>query len=148
MFGLNSLTHSKVIAFLICTKFTCDLIEACHLIHYNRRQTRKKMVPWVSKFLHLQFQPLGIMLQNYIYIHYTVQEKLIIMYWNCDFYSVCKLFTVEVWQRRKKLQSSVAETIERFCKICSQYSSFPMLSCFWHHDAWQTKYNKEKCSYN
>jgi hypothetical protein len=43
------------------------------------------MVPWVSKFLHLQFQALGIKLQNYIYIHYTVQEKLIIMYLNFDF---------------------------------------------------------------
>jgi hypothetical protein len=41
------------------------------------------------------------MLQNYIYIHYTVQEKLITMYWNFDFHSICKLFTVEVRQRWK-----------------------------------------------
>jgi hypothetical protein len=34
------------------------------------------------------------MLQNYVYIHYTVQEKLIIMYWNSDFYSICKLLFI------------------------------------------------------
>jgi hypothetical protein len=54
------------------------------------------------------------MLQNYIYVYYTVQEKLIIMYWNFDFYSICKLSTLEVRQRWKQLQSSVAETISSF----------------------------------
>jgi hypothetical protein len=48
------------------------------------------------------------MLQNYI--HYIIQKKLIIMYWNFDFYSICKLFTVEVQQRWKQLQSNAAET--------------------------------------
>jgi hypothetical protein len=42
------------------------------------------------------------MLQNYIYNHYAVQEKLIIMYWNIDFYSIYKLFNAEVWQRWKE----------------------------------------------
>jgi hypothetical protein len=27
-----------------------------------------------------------------------------------DFFSICKLFTTEVWQRWKQLQSSIAET--------------------------------------
>jgi hypothetical protein len=62
------------------------------------------------------------MLQNCIYIHYTVQEKLIIMYWNSDFYSICRLFTVEVWQRWKQLQSSVAETIASFYEMCNHFS--------------------------
>jgi hypothetical protein len=53
------------------------------------------------------------MLQSYIYIHYTVQEKLLIMYWNFDFYTICKLFTVQERQRWKQLQSTVAETIEQ-----------------------------------
>jgi hypothetical protein len=57
------------------------------------------------------------MLQNYIYIHYTAQEKLIIMYWNFDYYLIYKLFTVEVWQRWTQLQSSVAETIVSFYKV-------------------------------
>jgi hypothetical protein len=35
------------------------------------------------------------MLQSYIYIHYTVQEKLI-MCWNFDFYSICEVFAVEM----------------------------------------------------
>jgi hypothetical protein len=46
-------------------------------------------------------------------MHFTVQEKLIIKYWNFDFYSIYKLFTVDVRQRWKELQSSVAETIAR-----------------------------------
>jgi hypothetical protein len=54
------------------------------------------------------------MLQKYVYIHYTVQEIVIIMYWNFDFYSIRKLFTAEVRQRWKQLQSSVAETIASF----------------------------------
>jgi hypothetical protein len=48
-----------------------------------------------------------MMLQNYIYIDYNVQGELTIMYWNFDSYSICKLFTVEVQQRWKRLQSIV-----------------------------------------
>jgi hypothetical protein len=33
---LNSLTRSKVIALLIFTKFTRDLMEVRHRIHYSR----------------------------------------------------------------------------------------------------------------
>jgi hypothetical protein len=36
------------------------------------------------------------------------------MYWIVDFYSICKLFTVEMRQSWKQLQSSVAETIASF----------------------------------
>jgi hypothetical protein len=35
-FGLNFLTLSKVIAFLIFTKLSRDLMEARHLVHYSR----------------------------------------------------------------------------------------------------------------
>jgi hypothetical protein len=35
-FGLNLLTSSKVIAVLILTKFTRDLIEVRHLLYYSR----------------------------------------------------------------------------------------------------------------
>jgi hypothetical protein len=35
-FGLNSLTRSKVIALLISTKFTRDLMEVRHLLQYTR----------------------------------------------------------------------------------------------------------------
>jgi hypothetical protein len=35
-FGFNSLTHSKVNAFLIFTKFTRDLMEVSNLVHYSR----------------------------------------------------------------------------------------------------------------
>jgi hypothetical protein len=34
--GLNSLTRSKVIAFLIFTKFTCDLMQVHCLVYYIR----------------------------------------------------------------------------------------------------------------
>jgi hypothetical protein len=61
------------------------------------------------------------MLQNYIYIHYTIQEKLI-MYWNFDFYLICKLFIVEVRQHWKQLQTSVAVTIVSFYKMHSHFS--------------------------
>jgi hypothetical protein len=79
------------------------------------------------------------MLQNYIYIHYMVQKKLIVMYRNYDF---CKLFNVEVRQRWKRLQSSATETIANFllsesflaCAF-NYYSSFPTISCFRHRDA-------------
>jgi hypothetical protein len=54
------------------------------------------------------------MLQNYIYPHYTVQEKLRLMYWNFDSYSICQLFTAEVRQRWKQLRCSVAETTASF----------------------------------
>jgi hypothetical protein len=64
------------------------------------------------------------------------------MYWNFDFHSICKLFTVQVRQRWKQLQSNVAETVASFLLsesflICtfSQYSSFLTISCFWHRDA-------------
>jgi hypothetical protein len=61
------------------------------------------------------------------------------MYCNFDFYSICKLFTVEVRQRWKRLQSSVAETMASF--LFSGYfphiyifshSHFPTISFFWH----------------
>jgi hypothetical protein len=35
-FGLNSLTRSEVIALLIVTKFTRDLMEVRHHLHCNR----------------------------------------------------------------------------------------------------------------
>jgi hypothetical protein len=40
-------------------------------------------------------------------------------YRNFDFYSICKLFLLEVWQRWKQLQNSVAETISSFYKKCN-----------------------------
>jgi hypothetical protein len=56
---------------------------------------------------------------NYIYIHYTVQEKLILMYWNFNFFSISRLFAVEVRQRWKQLLSSVAETTASFYNMCN-----------------------------
>jgi hypothetical protein len=95
------------------------------------------------------------MLQNYTYIHYTIQEKLIKMHWNFYFYSICKLFTVEVQQRRKQLQRSVAETTAHFLLsksflVCtfSQYSSFPTISCFQHSDAWKNVIKKNVATIN
>jgi hypothetical protein len=38
------------------------------------------------------------------------------------FYLICKLFTVEVWQRWKQLQSSIAETTASFYKMCNHFS--------------------------
>jgi hypothetical protein len=54
------------------------------------------------------------MLQNYIYIHSTVQDKLIITYCNFDFYSISKKLIVEVRQHQKQIQSIVAETVVSF----------------------------------
>jgi hypothetical protein len=46
-FGLNSVTHSKVIALLIFTKFTCYLMEVCHLvIIVDEKQVKK----WYNEF--------------------------------------------------------------------------------------------------
>jgi hypothetical protein len=41
-FGLNSLSHSKVIALLIFTKFTRYIMEVRHLVHNIRWQTCEK----------------------------------------------------------------------------------------------------------
>jgi hypothetical protein len=61
------------------------------------------------------------------------------MYGNFDFYSISKLFTVEVRQRWKQLKSRVAETTASFLlggsfRIYnfSHYSSIPTISCFRH----------------
>jgi hypothetical protein len=64
------------------------------------------------------------MLQNYIYIHYTAQEKLIRIYWNFDFFSICKLLAVEVRQRWKPSREPFL--IYTF----SHYSSIQKISCF------------------
>jgi hypothetical protein len=50
------------------------------------------------------------MLQNFTYIYYTLQEKLIIKYWNFDVDSISKLFNIEMQQQWKQLQSSIPET--------------------------------------
>jgi hypothetical protein len=39
--GINSLTSRKVIALLIFIKFTSDIMELRHLVHYSRRKTLK-----------------------------------------------------------------------------------------------------------
>jgi hypothetical protein len=104
----------------------------------------EKMIQCVYKFLHFRNNVAKLHLRS---LHRSGKIKTNVL-------KLCQLFTVEVWQRWKHLQSSAAETIANFLLsgsflMCTlgHYSCTRKSSWFWNRDAWKHNVTK-KCSYD